>query len=50
MPVVELDIRASKTDDLRDWSGTNLELKSCFSGEERCYGSIGETAELGPMS
>jgi hypothetical protein len=50
MPVVELDIRASKTDDLREWSGTNLELKSCFSGEERCYGSIGEPAEPEPMS
>jgi hypothetical protein len=24
----------------------HLELKSCFSGEERCYGSIGEPAEL----
>ena len=24
--------------------------KSCFSGEERCYGSIGEPAELEPMS
>ena len=49
MPVVELDITASKTDDLRDWSGTNLELKSCFSGEDRCYGSIGEPAELEPI-
>ena len=48
MPVVELDIRASKTDDLRDWSGTNLELKSCFSGEERCYGSIGSRQNSDP--
>src|SRR5712672_3229936 len=46
MPVVELDIRASKTDDLRDWSGTNLELKSCFFGRGallRVYWGAGRT-------
>jgi hypothetical protein len=43
MPVVELDIRASKNRRSERLECTNLELKSCFSG-------AGKTAALGAES